>query len=186
MNMIDELATLFATRGAAAEHGEAVSRREHALQAARLAELEGADPALIAAALLHDVGHLLSNPDEPRAQAGQDQDQDDRHEAAGADWLAACFDPDVVEPIRLHVDAKRFLCAARPDYLARLSPSSVKSLARQGGPMSADEAERFEALSYSHDAVRLRRWDDEAGVPALDVPDFNHYRPILESLILRE
>ena len=178
MNVVEELTILFETQGGTAYHGEAVSQREHALQAARLAEAEGASPALIAAALLHDVGHLVSDPDETLVEVGRD----DRHENAGEEWLADRFGADVVEPIRLHVAAKRYLCAVRPDYFARLSPSSVKSLALQGGPMMVNEAERFEAISYSHDALRLRRWDDEAKVPGLEVPGFDHYRTILESL----
>ena len=176
--VIDELAALFATQGNAAYHGEAVSQREHALQAARLAELERASAPLIAAALLHDVGHLLTDPDESFAELGQD----DRHEIAGAHWLADRFGPEVIEPIRLHVDAKRYLCAVRPDYFANLSPASVKSLALQGGPMSLEERERFEAGPRADDAIRLRRWDDEAKVAGHDVPDFDQYRPILESL----
>lgn len=137
MTIVDEIMDLFSRRGAAAYHGEAVSQTEHALQAAELAEREGAADNLVAAALLHDVGHLLDGQDEDLADRGLDG----RHEEAGCSWLAAYFGPNVTEPIRLHVAAKRYLCAVDPGYLAGLSPSSSLSLSLQGGPMEAEERE---------------------------------------------
>jgi phosphonate degradation associated HDIG domain protein len=149
-----------------------VSQTEHALQAADLAAQEGASNALVVAALLHDVGHLLHTEGEDVADRGVDA----RHEEAGEAWLLESFGPDVTEPVRLHVAAKRYLCAVDPDYLATLSPASVRSLELQGGPMTPDEIARFERNPYCGDAVRLRRWDDAAKVPGLGVPGLDTYR----------
>src|SRR5580658_149933 len=144
MSIVDEIMDLFARRGEAAYHGEAVSQTEHALQAAELAELEGAPDRLVVAALLHDVGHLLDGQDEDLAHRGVDG----RHEEAGGAWLARHFGPEVIEPIRLHVAAKRYLCAVDPTYLDGLSPASRLSLSVQGGPMRAEERAQFEANPY--------------------------------------
>ena len=178
--MIDQLAELFATRGRAAYFGEAVSEAEHALQAADLAAKAGADDALIVAALLHDVGHLLHGLDESIADRGLDG----RHEDAGHAWLVGRFGPEVAEPVRLHVAAKRYLCAVDPTYLDGLSPSSVKSLHLQGGPMSATEVAAFERHPHHAAAVRLRRWDDGAKVPGLVVPPFDDYRDRIAAVAL--
>jgi phosphonate degradation associated HDIG domain protein len=177
MRIVEDILRLFARRGASAYHGEAVSQAEHALQAAELAEREGAPDRLVVAALLHDVGHLLDGQDEDLAHRGVDG----RHEEAGGAWLARHFGPEVIEPIRLHVAAKRYLCAVDPAYLDGLSPSSRLSLSLQGGPMEAEERAQFEANPYYRDAVRLRYWDDTAKVPGLEVPGLDHYRDRLES-----
>jgi gamma-butyrobetaine dioxygenase len=169
---LDQLADLFADAGVREYFGEAVSVSTHMLQAAALAERDGAPPALVAAALLHDVGHL-------RPADGPD----DRHEQTGPDWLSQWFGEDVTEPIRLHVDAKRYLCAVEPDYRHRLSEESVKSLARQGGVMSMDETRRFGELSYAEHAIRVRRWDEAAKDPDAPTPGFDHYRPMLAGLL---
>lgn len=176
-NVIDQLLKLFRERGDAAYHGEAVSQTEHALQAAWAAEKAGAESRLIAAALLHDVGHLLHNLGETCAEAGVD----DQHEELGARWLARYFPPAVVEPLRLHVAAKRYLCAAEPDYFAQLSEASVLSLRLQGGPFTSAEVERFRAGPYAAAAVALRRWDEEAKVPGLPTPGLDHFHPHLEA-----
>ncbi len=172
MKIVEDIVRLFARRGASAYHGEAVSQAEHALQAAELAEQEGAPDAMVVAALLHDVGHLLDGQDEDLAVRGIDG----HHEEAGSRWLARHFGPEVIEPIRLHVAAKRYLCAVDPAYLAGLSPASRLSLDVQGGPMEAEERAQFEGSPYYRDAIRLRHWDDTAKVPGLDVPGLEHYR----------
>jgi gamma-butyrobetaine dioxygenase len=167
--VIDQLEALFAGPGAGEYLGEEVTMGVHMRQAGALAEAAGAAPALVAAALLHDVGHLRGETDA-------------RHGQAGADWLAQWFGPDVTEPVRLHVAAKRYLCATDHGYLAKLSQESVRTLALQGGPMSAAEAAQFETRPYSGDAVQVRRWDDEAKDPAAEPPDFGYFSRLLAGL----
>mgnify|MGYP006306434349 FL=1 len=151
--------------------GEPVTQLQHALQCAQLAENEGASPALITAALLHDVGHLLED-DFDDAPA---HDQDRRHEDLGDAFLSKWFGPDVTEPVRLHVAAKRYLCAVKPGYFDALSPMSRHSLMLQGGPMSEAEVAEFEANPYCKDAVRLRRWDDRGKDPNTKTATLGYY-----------
>ncbi len=169
---------LFAAEGASEYLGEAVTQAAHMLQAASLAEREGAAGALIAAALLHDVGHFTGAVSGQELMAGTDN----RHSDAGAAWLARWFGPEVTEPVRLHVAAKRYLCAVEPGYADTLSPASVYTLGVQGGPMSRAECERFAASPYAGDACRLRRWDDAAKDPDARTPPFARYRPLLARL----
>ncbi len=180
MGIYEEIVGLFERKGRNAYLGEPVSQTEHALQAARMAEREGASDALTVAALLHDVGHLLDDPPEDLADRGIDG----HHEIAGAHWLARAFGAEVAEPSRLHVAAKRYLCAADPSYRDALSPGSIKSLELQGGPFTADELARFEASAHAQAAVRLRRWDDAAKIAGLDVPGLDHYRDRIERVAL--
>ena len=176
MSVVEEIFQLFATQGDAAYYGEPVSQKEHALQAACLAEKEGAPESAVVAALLHDIGHLLSGLPEDIAQHGIDG----RHEAAGEQWLSRYFPPEVTEPIRLHVDAKRYACAQDADYVKLLSPASVRSLELQGGPMSPAQMAEFRRSRYFCEALQLRRCDDRAKIPKLDVPGLEHYRLRLE------
>jgi len=171
MNILQNISDLFAKRGGSLYGGEAVTQQEHALQAALLAEQAGAGEQLVAAALLHDIGHLLHDlPDD-----APDDGVDDRHEELGQRWLAKYFGPAVTEPVRLHVAAKRYLCAVESDYLASLSPTSVQSLELQGGPFSAAEQQEFEQLPHFRESLELRRWDDEAKIVGLPTPAVQHY-----------
>lgn len=170
-SIAEEIQRLFAAHGHSQYGGEAVSQQEHALQAALLAEREQAQPELIIAALLHDVGHLLHElPDD-----APDRGIDDRHETLAAHWLAKRFGPEVVEPARLHVAAKRYLCATDAAYCRELSYPSALSLKLQGGPMTPDEVREFESQPHFESAVRLRRWDDAAKLAGLETPDVGHY-----------
>jgi phosphonate degradation associated HDIG domain protein len=180
MNVIDQLFALFGQRGQGAYFGEQVTELEHALQCANLAEKSGGDDPLVAAALLHDVGHLLHNLGEDIAGQGIDG----RHEEGGAEWLKAHFGAAVIDPVRLHVAAKRYLCAVDPSYTSGLSPASQLSLRLQGGPFTSEEARQFEQEPWYRSAVALRRWDDGAKVPNLVVPDLEHYRPRLQAVLL--
>lgn len=172
------IAALFASEGAAEYFGEPVTQAEHMLQAAALAERDGADDALVAAALLHDVGHFTGTVTGRDLMAGTD----DRHSETGAAWLARWFGEAVTEPVRLHVDAKRYLCAVAPNYAAALSQASVYTLGVQGGPMQGSELAAFEASPYAAAACRVRRWDDAAKDPQATVPGFDHFRPLLRRL----
>jgi phosphonate degradation associated HDIG domain protein len=182
MNVIDHIITLFREKGNGAYFGEAVTETEHALQSAHLAEQSGATPELIAAALLHDVGHLLHGLPDDVAERGIDG----RHEEGGAAWLRRHFGPAVVDPVRLHVAAKRYLCAVEPEYSAGLSGASQRSLRLQGGPMSPEEVCRFELEPWLGSAVAVRRWDDRAKAPGLVVPGLEHYRPCLEAVLVQQ
>ena len=172
---------LFAEGGGEKYFGEAVTLHEHALQCAFIAVEAGAKPPMIVAALLHDVGHLLLGA----AQTIADHDTDGHHESVGCLWLAQYFGPEVVEPVRLHVDAKRYLCAVDPDYFEALSAASLQSLALQGGAMTEEEVMAFEVQPFARDAVRLRRWDDQAKEPEIEVPGFEHYAATLVGVARR-
>ncbi|NBC33001.1 MAG: HD domain-containing protein [Alphaproteobacteria bacterium] len=175
-SVLDAIFAMFRDRGAEL-YGERVTQRQHALQTAMAAERGAASASLVAAALLHDIGHMVSD----RQDGSPDDDTDDRHEDIGAAWLAPYFPPAVTEPIRLHVAAKRYLCAVEPDYARDLSPTSVHSLRLQGGPMSPGEAEAFEADPYHADAVRLRRFDEAAKVRGLETPPLEAYADLLRA-----
>ncbi|MBX9788014.1 MAG: HD domain-containing protein [Pirellulales bacterium] len=162
---------LFRRRGNSQYGREAVTQLEHALQAAMFAERDGADASLITAALLHDVGHLLhALPND-----APEQGIDDHHETAAAIWLNKRFGPDVVEPVRLHVAAKRYLCTVEPEYREVLSGPSLVSLELQGGLLSDGEREEFESSVSCAAAVLLRRWDDAAKVVGLATPPLEHF-----------
>jgi gamma-butyrobetaine dioxygenase len=180
----EELAGLFAGPGAGEYLGERVTIGVHMRQAGALAEAAGAADALVAAALLHDVGHLTALPDRVAAGAAPTDKAatDAGHGAAGARYLARWFGPEVTEPVRLHVAAKRYLCATEPDYAGKLSAESVRTLAVQGGPMSAAEAARFEASPYAAAALSVRRWDDAAKDPGVTPPAFLHFAALLTRL----
>ncbi|MDR3621397.1 MAG: HD domain-containing protein [Paludisphaera borealis] len=174
--VIGEIRRVFAERGDSAYGGEAVSQQEHALQAAHLARIAGADAGLTVAALLHDVGHLLHDlPDD-----APDDGVDDRHERLAASWLARWFGAEVVEPVRLHVEAKRYLCAVDPSYERRLSEPSRLSLKLQGGPMTEAEVEAFQSSPHHAAALALRGWDDEAKDPHAVVEGLDAYIPLIE------
>ena len=173
-----ELLDIFVGRATRRYGLSEINQLQHALQAAALAEADAAPPATVLASLLHDVGHMVHDLGEDPASRGVD----DRHEALGAAWLAERFGPEVSEPVRLHVAAKRYLCAIDPGYLNGLSRASAISLALQGGPMSAAEIAAFEAEPFFADAVTLRHFDDMGKQPDWHVSDLASYRPLLESL----
>jgi phosphonate degradation associated HDIG domain protein len=172
---IDEIIRLYETRGAAMYGGEAVSQLEHALQCAALAAEAGASDALVAACLLHDFGHLVAPP----ARRGGDE-FDDVHQYLAIPFLRRTLPNGVLEPIRLHVDAKRYLCYAEGAYWESLSLASKRSLELQGGKMNVVTAERFLSHPYCWDAVRLRRWDDLAKAPGKATPPLSEFAPILD------
>jgi phosphonate degradation associated HDIG domain protein len=178
MNVTDEILAIFQSRGSSAYFGESVSMIEHALQAAYFAQTSAAPPALVVAALLHDIGHLVD--DVPSDIS--DWTVDAHHEQVGALWLARRFPPEVSEPVRLHVPAKRYLLATDAEYFARLSPASVITLKLQGGPMTAQEVAMFETERFHQDAMRVRRWDDQGKVAGLKTPGLSDYRLLIERL----
>ncbi len=177
MGIVDQIFDAFQNYGDQLyEGGEAVTQLQHALQTAYAAEQDGASDTLIAAAILHDYGHLVHDLPQEIVARGID----DKHEELVAALLEPYFVPAVTEPARLHVPAKRYLCAVEPSYFSQLSPVSVQSLALQGGPFSNTEVKAFEASPYFADAVRLRRYDEIGKDPDAVTPDLGYYRSFLE------
>ncbi|MBV8478976.1 MAG: metal-dependent phosphohydrolase [Actinobacteria bacterium] len=179
MSPVDEIFSRFTAAGDERYIGEPVTVAQHMLQAAAFAEHDGAGDELIAAALLHDYGHLVTDLPEDSAERGIDT----RHEELGFAFLERWFPAAVTEPIRLHVAAKRYLVAVDPAYREELSPASLLSLDLQGGPMSDEEIEDFEALPHASAACRLRRWDDAGKDPDMTVRPLESYRGLLDSLV---
>ena len=175
IGVVEEIESLFARHGGGS-YGEGVTMMQHALQTAALAQAEGADDPLVVAALLHDIGHFLQPTDDSFGYH--------KHDRSGGAWLAQRFGPAISEPVRLHVAAKRYLCATEAEYFGRLSAASVHSLGKQGGPMSAREIAAFAALPRGGAAVRLRRWDDGGKVDGLHVPDLMSYRERIARFML--
>lgn len=168
----EHLMQLLQQRGHERYTGEPVTHLQHALQAATLAERAGASDALVVAALLHDIGHLWhGQPGTPSADG-----VDDRHEALAAEVLTRCFGDEVVQPVTLHVAAKRRLCR-NPAYLKVLTEDSLRSLALQGGPMNEAEAKAFDELPFAQDALRLRHWDEGAKRPGMDTEPLAFFWP---------
>ncbi len=176
---ITSIFELYERRGEG-HYGEGVSQLEHALQCAELARRDSAGDGLVAAALLHDIGHLLTADDTPDAGV------DDRHETTGAALLRGLFGPEVSQPVALHVAAKRYLCATQAGYFDSLSEASRQSLKRQGGPFSARQARRFEAVPNFAEAVRLRRYDEDGKLADTTCPPFRAYLPLLNALCARD
>lgn len=174
-----EILQLFHERGASQYGRESVAQQEHALQAAHFAELSRARAALVVAALLHDVGHLLHALPDDAPEHGID----DVHEEVAGRWLEQRFGPEVVEPVRLHVAAKRYLVATDPDYLRQLSPPSILSLSLQGGAMSPGEVKAFQSHPHYAAAVALRRWDDAAKIPRLVTPPIDHFARYINDIL---
>jgi phosphonate degradation associated HDIG domain protein len=174
---INQIVTLFETRGSTQYGAEAVSQIEHALQCAMLAERAEADGTLVTASLLHDLGHLLHSLGDDPAAGGVD----DVHQFIALPFLRSVFPESVLGPIRLHVDAKRYLCAVEPGYWEALSPASKRSLELQGGIYSPAEAQSFMDQAFAEDAVNLRRWDDRAKTPGLPTPPLSHFATVMRA-----
>jgi phosphonate degradation associated HDIG domain protein len=179
--VVQEIVSLYANKGDRAYEGEGVTQLEHALQSAHLAEQAGAPRELVCAALLHDIGHLLNDRGETPTLRGVD----DLHQYAALPFLRHLFPESVHGPIRLHVDAKRYLCATRPGYHARLSEDSKRSLELQGGVFSRAEAERFIGQRHAAEAVSVRLWDDAAKIAGAATPDLAHFEPMLHACRLK-
>jgi phosphonate degradation associated HDIG domain protein len=174
---LSEICILFGRKGGRTYDGEPVTQLEHALQTAARAEAAGGTPALVTAALLHDLGHLLNDQGATPTVRGVD----DLHQFAALPFLRQLYGEDVLGPIRLHVDAKRYLCATRSGYFDALSPDSRRSLALQGGVFTPAEADAFIGKPYARDAVALRLWDDLAKIAGAATPPLAHYVVVLEA-----
>ena len=171
---LTDIEGLFEAHGHIEYSGEGVTQLEHSLQAAQLAEQAGAAPELVTAAFLHDLGHMLNLQGETPTARGID----DQHQYFAIPFLRPLFPLAVIEPIRLHVDAKRALCAVEPDYYEALSEDSKRSLVLQGGVYTPEQAATFRAKPYAEDAMRVRRWDDAAKVPGAQTSPLSRYLAI--------
>jgi phosphonate degradation associated HDIG domain protein len=180
-NIVEFIFKLFARSGAEEYMGESVTMSQHMEQTAACAVADGASDSLVISALLHDIGHFVG--DHPIDAL--DKGNDNYHDEVGARFLEPYFPAAITEPIRLHVAAKRYLCATDDSYHGRLSAASVNSLNVQGGPMNKQEVEQFEDKSFNQDAVRLRLYDDDGKVAGLTIKPVTDYRIILESLVKR-
>lgn len=178
---LDDIRALFERHGDISYSGEPVTQRQHALQCAMFAERENAGDALVAAALLHDLGHLLN----PQGDTPTARGIDDMHQYFALPFLRPVLPDSVLDPIRLHVDAKRYLCAVDAGYYERLSADSKRSLELQGGVFSREEADAFSRKPYAADAVRLRQWDDAAKDASLTTPELEHFLAAVARMMKR-
>jgi phosphonate degradation associated HDIG domain protein len=177
---IRDVEALFREHGHIEYDGEGVTQLQHALQAAHLAEQEGASPELVTATFLHDLGHLLNRQGATPTARGID----DQHQYFAIPFLRPLFPPAVIDPIRFHVDAKRALCATDAGYHDALSGDSRRSLALQGGTFTAAQVQDFLSRPHAADAMRLRRWDDRAKVPGAATPPLSRFLEIAASCTL--
>jgi predicted HD phosphohydrolase len=175
-SIIDDIEATFQAKGDEM-YGESLTMFEHCLLTAQTAHDAGAEDTLVAACLLHDIGHLLVEPDDDFGKHN--------HDEIGADYLAVHFPQAVTEPVRLHVDAKRYLCAIDHEYFDELSPASQYTLSQQGGPMTVDEVAEFRRHAHSGAAIQLRKWEDNFGkTHHQTIPDFAFFRPLLERVLI--
>lgn len=179
---LPEVVSLLERRGQNQYGMEAINQLEHALQCAHLAEQAGETIETVVASLLHDLGHLLAA--EREGVKEKNTDQDDLHQYMALPFLRGLFSDAVLEPIRLHVDAKRYLCLIEPSYWASLSAASKHSLEQQGGVFNEAEGQPFMLQPFAAEAVRLRRYDDLAKVPAKAVPGLDQYAESLRQVAL--
>ena len=180
MSRVDEIFAAYINKGSRAYGGERINQLEHALQAAMLAEQAGAEASLIVASLLHDYGHLIHSFGDDVFRSGID----DRHEILGAEKLSAFFGDAVTMLIRMHVQAKRYLCAIDSQYMNNLSPASSWSLKLQGGPFTVIESNEFIKRPFAEKAAELRRWDESAKQFGLQTPNLEHFRRYLEACLI--
>jgi len=178
-NIVEFIADIFLRRGADSYLGEAVSMSEHMLQGALLAENSRASKQMIAAILLHDIGHYTNEFPEDALENGIDN----HHDTAGAAVLEAYFPPMVTDCVLHHVSAKRYLCAIDSDYFNGLSAASIHTLKLQGGPFNANEIAEFRSQPHLDEIVQVRIWDDLAKVKGVITPAFEHYAPVLQSVV---
>ncbi len=189
--IIEHIEYLFYRYGSRPFEGRSPTQLEHALQCAHLAEHAGADDALVTAALLLDLGLLLSlDANETNharaalasigaASSGEgrgDEGRGDVRQAARAlPLLRESFGNAVVEPILLQDDAGRYLAAVDAGYLGKLSPASQSRLQARGGPFDAGQCEAFATLAGASRALLLRRWGDASQVSGIMTPSLEHF-----------
>ena len=180
-NIVEFIGDIFARCGDEEYLGEPVTMAQHMLQGAAIAEKNKMDEDVIVAALLHDIGHFTSE----FGTFSMDDTEDRFHEEAGAEVLEAFFPSLVIDCVRYHVAAKRYLCATNPHYFGKLSEASVLSLKLQGGPMNEDEVKAFEENPNLEKIVQVRYLDEAAKDPEMETPDYWHYAPMVQRVVDR-
>ena len=178
-NVVSFIKDIFERRGAEEYLGERVTIAEHMLQAATLAEKEGCNEAIIVAALLHDIGHFTSE----FGSFSMNDEVDKLHEDGGARILERFFPKLVVDCVKYHVSAKRYLCAKDPDYFSKLSDASIHSLKLQGGSMSKEEVNQFEKNPNLDQIIKVRYFDDAGKEEGMKTPDFDYFIPMIERVV---
>jgi predicted HD phosphohydrolase len=178
-NIVDFIGDIFARRGGEEYLGEPVTMAEHMLQGATIAEENGKSDEVIAGVLLHDIGHFIGE----FGTFTMEDTEDRYHEVSGAEVLQGFFPDVVVESVRHHVAAKRYLCATKPTYFSKLSPASVHSLNLQGGPMNEAEVAEFASNPYLDEIIQVRYLDEAGKVADMDTKDFDHFKPLLQKLV---
>ena len=176
--VIDFILDLFARQGATEYMGEAVTMSQHMEQTAACAVADNAPDTLVIAALLHDIGHFIGAHPIDALENGIDND----HESVGADYLQTHFPDSISEPVRLHVAAKRYICATRSEYVRYLSDASIHSLALQGGPMSEREVAEFEREPNLEAILQVRYLDDSGKREHMSTPSVAHFLPRVRAL----
>ena len=179
--MTGRLLEAMAHAGARRYGGERVSELEHALQCAELAEAGGADEHRTLACLLHDVGRFVVDQSLVFDRRGGARTGARGHHEIGAEVIAPYVPERVVWLVRMHADAKRYLCSTEPGYHATLSPASQHTLTLQGGLMEPEEIARLEGHAWLADALRLRRWDDGAKVAGQVTRALESWTPLVRS-----
>ena len=178
-NIVEHLSDIFEHCGAEEYLGEPVTMAQHMLQGASLAVQQGMSDAVVAGALLHDIGHFTSE----FGTFAMTDTHDRQHEVFGAKVLTPFFPEKVTQCVRHHVSAKRYLCATQPDYFDKLSPASVHSLLLQGGPMSNEEVAEFAANPHLEDIIQIRLLDDAGKVADMETYDFTYFKSMLQTLV---
>jgi len=178
MNIVDEIINKYQNNNSL-YIGEKVTMTEHMIQTAMLAEENQSPTSLICACLLHDYGHfIIEDPNQLVSKS-----LDGRHEDIGFKFLKNYFKPEVVEPIKLHVQAKRYLCREK-SYWNTLSEASKISLKLQGGVMNDNEAKKFITFEFHDKAILLRKYDDEGKVPNAKMKKIEQYRNLINSQLI--
>lgn len=178
-NIVAFLEDIFERRGGEEYLGEPVTMAEHMLQGATIAEQNGEPEIIVVSALLHDIGHFTSE----FGMFSMEDTKDRLHEDAGAKVLQNFFPQLVIDCVRYHVAAKRYLCATRPSYFYKLSEASVHSLNLQGGPMCDDEVREFEKNPYLKDILKVRYLDEAGKREDMNIPSFSHFAPMVQRIV---